>query len=261
MHNMNHTRLLTAAEELRLGRRIETGDLAAKEELASANLRLVYALAARYRGRGIPFEDLVQEGMVGLMRAVEKFDHRRELRFSTYAAWWIRRALHDAVGNARIIRIPDAARRQRAAIERADDELRRDGAVAPTTAAVAERAGVGESAVQTLRSPAHVAASLDEPVGDGATPLGELIAGTDGSEVWRAAETAETRRDLRALLELLPARHREVLVRHYGLLGDGDESHDEIADRLGVGVERSRQIERQALHWLRSLPGSARLTA
>jgi RNA polymerase primary sigma factor len=261
MYHIKNTRLLTAADELRLGRRIEAGDIAAKEELASANLRLVYALAARYRGRVASFEDLVQEGMVGLMRAVERFDHRRELRFSTYAAWWIRRALRDAVASARTIRIPDAASRQRAAIERADGELRRDGTVAPTTAAVAERAGVSERAVQMLGSPARVAASLDEPVGDGATPLGELIAGTDGSEVGQAAETAETRRDLGALLALLPARHREVLVRHYGLLGDREESYDEIADRLGVGMERTRQIERQALHWLRSLPGSARLAA
>jgi DNA-directed RNA polymerase sigma subunit (sigma70/sigma32) len=115
--------------------------------------------------------------------------------------------------------------------------------------------------VRTLRTAARVTASLDEPVGDGATPLGELIAGTDGSDVWRAAETAETRRDLRALLMLLPTRHREVLVRHYGLLGDRAEGHDEIAARLGVGEERSRQLEREALHRLRSVPGSARLAA
>jgi RNA polymerase primary sigma factor len=261
MHGIKNTRLLTAADELRLGRRIEAGDLAAKDELATSNLRLVYALAARYRGRGVPFEDLVQEGTLGLLRAVEKFDHRRELRFSTYAAWWIRRALHDAAGTARPIRVPDAARRQLAAIKRADDELRRDGAGVPTTAAIAERAGVGEHAVGTLRTVARVTASLDEPVGDGAMPLGELIMGADGSEVWQAAETAETRRDLRALLELLPVRHREVLFRRYGFLADRAESHDEIGARLGIGVERSRQLERQALHWLRSLPDSARISA
>jgi len=261
MHNMKNSAVLTAADERRLGARIAAGDRAAKDELVIANLRLVYWLAARYRGRGVPFEDLVQEGTVGLLRAVEKFDHRRELRFSTYATWWIRRALHEAVGNARPIRVPDGARRQLAAIERADDELRRAGTGAPAIAAIAERAGVSEDAVCTLRTAARVTASLDEPVGDAATPLGELLAGTDGSDVSRAAETGETRRDLRAMLKLLPARHREVLVRRYGLVGDDVEGHDEIAAGLGVGVERSRQLEREALHRLRSVPGSARLAA
>jgi RNA polymerase primary sigma factor len=259
MHDLKHQRLLTAADELRLARRIEAGDHAAKEELVTANLRLVYSLAGRYRGRGVAFDDLVQEGSLGLMRAADKFDHRRELRFSTYATWWIRQALHNAVANAQTIRIPPAARRQLAAIQRARDELRGDGA--PTVTAIAERAGVNESAVRTLQSAPRVTASLDEPLGDGAAPLGELIAGADGNEVSQAAETAETNRDLHALVKKLPARHREVLVRHYGLLGDHAESHAEIGARLGVGVQRSRQLEHQGLHWLRSLPDSARLAA
>src|SRR5262245_34726398 len=149
MHDIKDTYLLTAADELRLARRIEAGDLAAKDELVTANLRLVRALAARYRGRGVPFEDLVQEGTLGLIRAAEKFDHRRELRFSTYATWWIRQALHEAAANARPIRIPGPARRQLAAIRRAQDELCRDGAPADT--AIAERAGVSLGAVRTLR--------------------------------------------------------------------------------------------------------------
>src|ERR1700755_3565664 len=111
MHDIKHRALLTAADEWRLGARIQAGDRAAKDELVIANLRLAYSLAARYRGRGVPFEDLVQEGTVVLRHAPEKFDHRRQLRFSTYAAWWIRRALHDAVANARPIRVPDRARR------------------------------------------------------------------------------------------------------------------------------------------------------
>jgi DNA-directed RNA polymerase sigma subunit (sigma70/sigma32) len=112
-----------------------------------------------------------------------------------------------------------------------------------------------------LRTAARVSASLDEPVGDDATPLGELIAGTDGSEVWRPAEAAETRRRLRAMLAVLPARHREVLLRRYGFLGERAQSHEEMAAYLGVGVERSRQLERQALHRLRDLSAGGRLAA
>src|SRR5215467_4575718 len=122
---MNRTRLLTAADEVRLARRIERGDLAAKDELVTANLRLVYALAQPYRNRGVPLEDLVQEGSLGLIRAAEKFDYRRGLKFSTYAAWWIRRSIMDAFTNAQAIRIPLGARRQHAALLRAEDELRR----------------------------------------------------------------------------------------------------------------------------------------
>jgi RNA polymerase primary sigma factor len=258
---MPDVKLLTAADELRLARRIEGGDLAAKEELVTANLRLVSSLAARYQGRGVPFEDLVQEGTVGLLRAAEKFDHRRELRFSTYAVWWIRRSLAEAVGGARPIRVPATARRRLVAIARARDDLTRDDADAPTTGAIARRTGLSERTVRTLEATAHVSASLDEPVGEDATPLAELIAGTDGSEVWRPAETAETHRALWTMLRLLPARHRDVLLRRYGLIGDRAHSHDEIAARLGVGAQRSRQLEREALHRLRDLATGARLAA
>src|SRR3954468_6219008 len=129
--------LLTAADEVRLARRIEQGDMAAKDEMIVRNLRLVHALASRYRGRGVPVEDLVQEGTLGLMRAVERFDHRRGLKFSTYAVWWIRRSLSDAVGDARAIRVPAAARRQLAAMQRAEAELRHAGAA--TNEAIARR--------------------------------------------------------------------------------------------------------------------------
>jgi RNA polymerase primary sigma factor len=254
-------RLLTAAEELRLARRIERGDLAAKEALISANLRLVRSLAWRYRGRGVPFEDLVQEGTVGLVRAVEKFDHRRELRFSTYAMWWIRRSLLDAVCGARGIRIPPAAQRQLAAIHRARDELQRLGPGAATDRAIARRAGLSERTVTALRAVPRVSASLDEPVGDDATPLGDLVAGSDGSDVWRAAEAGDTCRRVDALLDLLPRRQREVLVRRYGLRGARCQSHHEIAAWLGLGEERSRQLEQQALHRLRDVAGRSRLAA
>src|ERR1044072_8914491 len=121
------TALLTADDEIGLARRIEQGDAEAHDEMIVRNLRLVRALAARYSGRGVPFEELVQEGTIGLMRAVDKFDHRRGLKFSTYAVWWIRRSLLDAIGEARAIRIPAAAARQMAAIRATDAEQRRSG--------------------------------------------------------------------------------------------------------------------------------------
>ena len=163
------TALLTSADELRLARRIEHGDVAAKEEMIVRNLRLVRSLAGRYTGRGVPYEDLVQEGTLGLMRAVEKFDHRRELRFSTYAIWWIRRSLLDAIRDARAIRIPAAAARQMAAIQATDAELRRAGD-APTDEAVARRAGINQATVFVLRAAPHVSASLDEPSTTGLPP-------------------------------------------------------------------------------------------
>jgi len=243
--------LLTAADEIGLAQRIEQGDAAATDEMIVRNLRLVRALAARYSGRGVPFEDLVQEGTIGLMRAVEKFDHRRGLKFSTYAVWWIRRSLLDAIGEARTIRIPAAAARQMAAVRATDAELRRSGD-APTDEAIAQRAGISQATVSVLRAAPHVSASLDQPVDDGSVALGELIA-DDAPDAVSLAEQAETRRQLWAVLRLLPERHRQVLARRYGLLGDRAQTHNEIGAWLGVSDERSRQLEREALHRLREL--------
>jgi RNA polymerase primary sigma factor len=198
-------RLLTAADEIRLARRIERGDQAAKEEMVISNLRLVSSLAARYSGGGVAFEDLVQEGTIGLMRAVEKFDHRRGVKFSTYAAWWIRRSLLDALSAARPIRIPPAAQRQIAAVQRAKDELRRSDTRVATDAAIAERTGLAARTVETLRAAPRVSASLDAPVGDGMAPLGELIADESGRDAPQQAEDNETRRQAWSMLGLLPS--------------------------------------------------------
>jgi RNA polymerase primary sigma factor len=248
-------RLLTASEEIRLAKRIERGDLVAKQQMIESNLRLVLSLATRYRGRGVPYEDLVQEGTVGLVRAVEKFDHRRGLKFSTYAVWWIRRSLMDALGSARTIRMPRSAGQQLAAIHSAEADLRRLGEGPPTAAAVAERTGLSVAMVQALRDAAVVTASLDEPVGDDATPLGQLIADRSGSEGWQRTVERETSRQVCAMLPSLSERHREVLVRRYGLGGEPVQSHHEIGAFLGVGYERSRQLEHEALRRLRELDG------
>jgi len=257
----SHDRLLTAAEEIRLAKRIERGDLAAKHEMIERNLRLVHSLAQRYRGRGAPYDDLVQEGTVGLARAVEKFDHRRGLKLSTYAVWWIRRSLADAVVDARTIRIPSNASNQLAAIQRAQRELERLAPGSPSTQAIAEHTGFSARRVRALREAASVTTSLDQPVGDDGSALGDLIADSQAVDPSRHTDERETHRQLWSMVGRLPDRHREVLLRRYGLRGEEPETHAEIGGRLGVGEERSRQLEREALHRLRSLGGGRRLAA
>ena len=254
-------RLLTAADEIRLAKRIERGDRAAKREMTERNLRLVYWLAQRYRGRGASYDDLVQEGTIGLVHAVEKFDHRRGLKFSTYAVWWIRRSLANAVGDARTIRIPSNASDRLAAIQRAERELERLASGSPSTEAIAERTGFSIRRVQALREAASVTASLDEPVGEDGSPLGDLIADRQAVDPWQRTEERETHRQAWAMVGTLPDRHREVLMRRYGLRGEDPETHAEIGSRLGVGEERSRQLEREALHRLRSLGDGQRIAA
>jgi RNA polymerase primary sigma factor len=247
------TRILTPVEEVRLARRIERGDVSARDEMIARNLPLVCSMAARYVGRGVPFEDLIQEGTVGLVCAVKRFDHRRGLKFSTYAVWWIRRSLMDGVGAGRVIHIPPSARQQMAAIHRAEEELRRIGATPATNAAIANRAGLSVRTVRALRVVPQVSVSLDQPAGDDGTPLGELIADGDAPDLAERAERSEASRSLLSLVGVLPARHREVLLRRYALQGHRVESHAEIAARMDLCEERSRQLEHQALHWLREL--------
>jgi RNA polymerase primary sigma factor len=254
-------RLLTAAEEIGLAKRIERGDLQAKGEMVERNLRLVLSLARRYTGRGASFDDLVQEGTIGLVRAVERFDHRRGVKFSTYAVWWIRRSLTTAVLDARTIRIPSQASDRRAAIQRAERELERRPGRPPSTQAIAEHTGLSVGRVHALREAASVTASLDEPVGQDGSRLVDLIADRQAVDPWRHTDERESHRQLWSMLDTLPDRHRDVLVRRYGLAGQQPETHIQIAARLGIGKERSRQIEREALRRLRSLGDRRRLAA
>lgn len=246
-------RLLTADEEVRLAWRIESGDQQAREQMIESNLRLVFAIARSYRGRGVPFADLVQEGTIGLVRAVERFDHRRGLKFSTYAMWWIRRSLIDAVAGSDMIRIPPKANQQLSAVRRAEAELGRRGRGQDRAETIAQRTGLTAHTVQSLRRTARVTASLDEPVGDDMTTLGALVADEGAEDPSERAIANEDRRELSAMLRLLPARHREVVVRRYGLNQEPAQTYEEIGRRLGVGEERSRQIEREALHRLRTI--------
>src|SRR3954453_15132893 len=254
-------RLLTAAEEIQLAKRIERGDLAAKREMIERNLRLVYALAHRYRGREAGYDDLVQGGPNGPVRGVEKFHHRRGLKFSTYAVWWIRRSLANAVVDARVIRIPSNSSDRLAAIRRAERELERVTLGPPSAEAIADRTGFSVRRGRALREAASVTASLDEPVGEDGSALGDLIADRQAVDPWLHTDERETYRQVWSMVATLPERHREVLLRRYGLRGEEPETHAEIGARLGVGEERSRQLEREALHRLRSLGDGGRLAA
>jgi RNA polymerase primary sigma factor len=245
--------LLSAAEEITLARRIERGDLHAKQRMIESNLRLVRAVAASYRSSSVPFADLVQEGTIGLIRAVERFDHRREVKFSTYAVWWIRRSILDAIASSNVIRMPPKASQQLAAVRRAEAELERIEPRRASDAEIAEHTQLSVTTVRSLREAGRVTASLDEPIGGDTTPLGDLLADVHAGDPGEIAIARESRDEVCSMLRLLPERHREVIVRRYGLGNDPPQTHQQIAERLNVGEDRSRQLEREALHRLRSI--------
>jgi RNA polymerase primary sigma factor len=250
-------KLLSAAEEVTLAKRIEQGDLQAKQRMIESNLRLVHAVARAYRGSSVPFADLVQEGTIGLVRAVERFDHSRGVKFSTYAVWWIRRSMLDAIASSNVIRMPPKASQQLAAVRRAEAELERIEPRRASDTAIAEHTQLSVTTVRSLREAARVTASLDQPVGEDATPLGDLVADAQAGDPVESAIARESRDEVSSMLRLLPERHREVIVRRYGLSDDDAQTHEQIGARLGVGEERSRQIEREALHRLRSIAAAS----
>jgi RNA polymerase sigma factor (sigma-70 family) len=221
----------------------------------------VKAIARSFQASSVPFADLVQEGTIGLVRAVERFDHSRGVRFSTYAAWWVRRAMLDAINNAQVIRIPAKASQQLAAVRRAEAELVRLHHGSPSDARISQRTGISSATVRTLRSAPRVTASLDQPVGDDLAVLGDLVADRQAVDPDQVLIEREQRDGVHALLSLLPPRHREVVVRRFGFDDNREQTHAEIAARLGVGEERSRQLEREALHRLRSLARAQALAA
>jgi RNA polymerase sigma factor (sigma-70 family) len=246
-------RLLSAAEEVELAKAVARGDRQARQTMIEANLRLVHAVARTYRGRGVPFADLAQEGTVGLVRAVERFDPDRGVKFSTYAVWWIRRSMLDAIAASNVIRMPAQAHRQLAAVRHAEAELQQLDARSPSDEAIAERAQLAPATVTSLRRAPTVTASLDQPIGEDATPLAELLADAHSVDPSDVVIAREDREEVSAILRLLPDRHREVVTRRYGLNGRPAQSHGEISAWLGVGEERSRQIESDALRRLRSI--------
>ncbi|HEY7632361.1 MAG TPA: sigma-70 family RNA polymerase sigma factor [Thermoleophilaceae bacterium] len=243
--------LLSAAEEVELTKRVERGDMAAKERMINSNLRLVVSLAKKYQGHDLPLLDLIQEGIFGLIRAVEKFDWRKGYKFSTYATFWIRQAIQRGIANkARTIRIPVHIGQRERKIARAERDLTLKLGRPPTDDEIAKTAELPLKQVEEVREAARTITSLDRPVGEeGESSLGDLLA-SDAPEPEDEVSVSLQRQTLERALQRLPEREREVVRLRYGMSGDEPAPLRETGRRLGLSPERVRQIEARALEHL-----------
>ena len=249
--------LLTAEEEIELAKRIERGDLEAKERMINANLRLVVSQARRYQGHGLPMEDLVQEGMLGLIRAVEKFDWRRGFKFSTYGTLWIRQALQRGLQNhGRTIRLPVHVAQRQTKVRKIESELSTKLGREATDEEIAAEAKLPVEEVAELRELTRGLTSLDQPVGeDGETAFGDLLA-SDRPQPAEEVETAERQQLINGAVDQLPQAERDVIRLRFGLTGGDPLNLRQTGAELGITLGKARELEQQGL---RRLAKSSRL--
>jgi RNA polymerase primary sigma factor len=255
-------KLLTAADEVTLAKQIERGDPVAKRRMIESNLRLVVSIAKGYRGLGVPFLDLIQEGTLGLNRAVEKFDWRRGFKFSTYATWWIRQSVQRAVANqARTIRVPVHVVERQQKLSRAARRLEVELGREATKAELAEATGLPLQHVDEALAAAHASVSLNQTVGaDDEGELGDLFADREATDPFEEAEESLRRQGVRRALDALPERERRILELRFGFEGE-PWTLEAIGHELDLTRERVRQLEGQALSRLAALRELASLAA
>lgn len=264
LNRLTRCNLLTPDEEIRLANRIAAGGssgVQAKARLVESNMRLVVSIAKAYRSSGIPFEDLIQEGAIGLMTAAERFDPKRGYRFSTYATQWIRQAIGRAVDNkAKSIRLPAHVSESLRKLDKARAEMRRELGEEPTLEQLAQRTGIATRKVISLLNTTQEPISLDMPVGDEEnTSLGSLLYDKASPDPQEELIDTEMRDEIHSILSVLDERERHIMRKRFGF--DGEETYvlQQIGEELNISRERVRQIEAQALRKLRSAARKRRL--
>jgi RNA polymerase primary sigma factor len=261
LRSIGRVELLTADQEVSLAKRLERGDMAAKRQMVEANLRLVVSIAKGYLGRGLSFLDLIQEGSLGLIRAVEKFDYRRGYKFSTYATWWIRQAVTRAIADkARTIRIPVHMVEKLNKVVHVERQLVQSLGREPTPDEIASELQWTARDVKDIQRFAQLPVSLEKPIGEeDDSELGDFVEDETALSPFDTASENIRRENVRTVLEALPPREREVLEMRYGLKGHQARTLEEVGRAFGVTRERIRQIENNTLKKLENLPEAQRL--
>jgi RNA polymerase primary sigma factor len=261
LRSIGSVELLTAEQEVELAKRIERGDMLAKRHMVEANLRLVVSIAKSYLGRGLSFLDLIQEGSLGLIRGVEKFDYRRGYKFSTYATWWIRQAVTRALADkSRTIRIPVHMVEKLNRVGHVERSLIQRLGREPEAHEIAAELGWTAQDVRDVMRVSQTPVSLEKPVGDEEdSELGEFVADTGAPEPFEQACDNLQRDDVQVVLNTLPRREREVIELRYGLGGGEPMTLEEVGRAFGVTRERIRQIETSTLKKLKALPEAQKL--
>jgi RNA polymerase primary sigma factor len=261
LRSIGRVQLLTAEREVALAQRIERGDLVAKQEMVEANLRLVVSIAKGYLGRGLSFLDLIQEGSLGLIRAVEKFDYRRGYKFSTYATWWIRQAVTRAIADkGRTIRIPVHMVEKLNKVVHVERQLVQELGREPSPEEIARELETTAREVRDILRMAQQPVSLEKPIGEEEeSELGDFVEDEAAESPFETASTNLRRENVRRALDALPQREREVIEMRFGLTGARPYTLEEVGRAFNVTRERIRQIENHTLKKLESLPESQRL--